>query len=100
LPGKACNPCLLIFTHPLSPLFPPQWFKQQRNFDVEKAKEMLLTALLWRDVRQPHTLTATSEEFEFESRTGKIFYAGKDRWERPVLIFNNSVRLMDAFMNG
>lgn len=52
---------------------------------------MLLTALAWRDLRKPHTLTAMSEELEFESRTGKIYFAGHDRWQRPVIIFNNSV---------
>jgi len=26
---------------------------------------------------------------EIESRTGKIFVSGKDKWGRPVIIFNN-----------
>lgn len=64
----------------------------QRDHNVDKAKELLLSAMTWRDVRQPHQLSALLPEMEFQARTGKIYLAGWDRWHRPLVIFDNSVR--------
>lgn len=81
---------------------------------MDKALEMLQTALAWRASREPHTLRASMQEMQFQvgetgggtreqmdnpdgryftkqGQTGKIYLAGTDRWGRPVVIFNNSV---------
>lgn len=58
---------------------------------MDKALEMLHTALAWRGSREPDTLRASMAEMQHQGQTGKIYNAGTDRWGRPVVIFNNSV---------
>lgn len=85
LPPHTCPP-------PYTPLTLLKLLHPQRDFNMDKSRELLLAALAWRDIRQPHKLSALVPEMEFQGRTGKIYVAGWDRWQRPVLIFDNSVR--------
>ena len=69
-----------------------------RKYDVMKACTMLKTALEWRAKREPHNLFKVdmdrhkAEKMSYEAETGKIQLAGRDRYDREVVIFDNSVQ--------
>ena len=69
-----------------------------RKYDVMKACTMLKTALEWRAKREPHNLFKVDMDrheaikMSHEAETGKIRLAGRDRYDREVVIFDNSVQ--------
>jgi hypothetical protein len=66
-----------------------------RNFNHQASLDLMIGALKWREHRQPGRIQ-DQENWESkmskESETGKIYCPGMDRWERPVLIFDNTVQ--------
>mmetsp|Transcript_15639 Transcript_15639/g.26066 ORF Transcript_15639/g.26066 Transcript_15639/m.26066 type:complete len:281 (-) Transcript_15639:801-1643(-) len=70
-------------------------FLQARNYDVDLSFQMMLETFEWRNFRHPHTLHEEEGWFDFlenETKTGKIFNPGYDRWGRPLMVFNNQVQ--------
>ena len=70
-----------------------------RNGDCGKACAMLLEMLRWRRAHKPQLFRRL--EFEREGATGKVRLTGKDRWDRPVLVLDNTLentRDVDAQM--
>ena len=67
-----------------------QRFLMARNWSISAAKSMIDEAIRWRSLRRPESIVAA--EMEVESRTGKIYVPGRDRWGRPVIIFDNTVQ--------
>ena len=69
-----------------------------RKYDINKACAMLKTALEWRGQREPHNLFKKGlderevEKLSHEAETGKIQLAGRDKYDREVVIFDNSVQ--------
>ena len=70
-------------------------FLVARNYDVEKAKNLTLSACEWRAKRKPGEMEAQpgwEDEMKTEAATGKIYVPGCDKWNRPVIIFDNTVQ--------
>mmetsp|Transcript_7864 Transcript_7864/g.17429 ORF Transcript_7864/g.17429 Transcript_7864/m.17429 type:complete len:468 (+) Transcript_7864:84-1487(+) len=63
-------------------------FLTARGNDVDKARALLLSALKWRQERQPSRHNYA--ELERQHCQGSQRVAGKDRWGRPVIVFDNS----------
>ena len=69
-----------------------------RKYDVNKSCAMLKTALEWRGRREPHKLFKEGvdiqeiDKLKHEAETGKIQLAGRDKNDREVVIFDNSVQ--------
>jgi hypothetical protein len=67
-----------------------------RNYDIPKTREMLLSALNWRLNRVPvagvESLPGWEEKMSLEGETGKIYIPGFDKYNRPVLVFDNTVQ--------
>lgn len=63
-----------------------------KQFNKEVALNLATEALKWRKRRAPHLIEDTEgwqHAFELESETGKIYSPGLDRWQRPVVVFDN-----------
>lgn len=72
-----------------------QRFLIARGYNLAKSVEMIIEALQWREKRKPSeidTQEGWEERMSRESETGKIYCPGHDRWQRPVLIFDNTVQ--------
>lgn len=68
-----------------------------RQCNVKQAVDLLASALKWRITRVPSDGGIESTEgwearMSKEGETGKIYVPGYDKWERPVVIFDNSVQ--------
>lgn len=69
-----------------------------RKYSVEKSYKLLVTALEWRHKRNPNqwfrsdTPKEEMAAHEKEARTGKIQLCGRDRFDREVIVFDNSVQ--------
>jgi hypothetical protein len=62
-----------------------------RNFNLAAAIKLISEALEWREKRQPDTIEP-DHVLSHESETGKIYWAGFDKWDRSVLVFDSSVQ--------
>jgi len=62
-----------------------------KNFDGQKARELLLSSLQWRKLRHPHQHCSWDPNIMEGGRTGKVYLPGFDRWGRSIIILNNSV---------
>ena len=70
-------------------------FLVARQYVVEKALVLTLSACEWRQNRKPSEIESQpnwQETLSKEAETGKIYCPGFDRFQRPVIIFNNSVQ--------
>jgi hypothetical protein len=70
-------------------------FLVARNYKVDKALALTLSACEWRAKRKPgeiETHAGWEEEMKTEAATGKIYVPGFDKWDRPVIIFDNTVQ--------
>ena len=70
-------------------------FLVARQWDVEKAFALTLSACEWRQNRKPSEIESQpnwQETLSKEAETGKIYCPGFDRFQRPVIIFDNSVQ--------
>lgn len=69
-----------------------------RKYNLDKSFKLLQTALEWRGKRNPNQWFRSDmpkkdmEAHEKESRTGKIQLCGRDRFDREVVVFDNSVQ--------
>ncbi|KAJ1921407.1 hypothetical protein H4219_000724 [Mycoemilia scoparia] len=55
--------------------------------DVEKTKKGLRKSLEWRRTYRPHAITP--DEVELESKTGKLYFNGYDKFGRPLIYMYN-----------
>lgn len=62
------------------------------EFRVQISYNLLVEALKWRDLKQVDSLDTRIDEMEREGCTGKIYLPGYDRWERPILVFDNTAQ--------
>jgi hypothetical protein len=65
-----------------------------RKFHIKDTASLLLGALEWRAMRQPESIETRKDfslSFRQQASTGKIYIPGKDKWNRPVLVFDNTV---------
>ena len=78
------------------PNFEPTWctdhilqlFLIARQWNVSAAREMLVTTLAWRQLRQPDRVEKMDnweEKMELECRTGKVYTPGKPNYT-PYLV--------------
>lgn len=70
-------------------------FLVARNYNVEKAFTLTLAASEWRFKRKPSEIEQQAgweAMISKEAETGKIYFAGFDRYQRPVVILDNSVQ--------
>jgi hypothetical protein len=73
-----------------------------RKFDVQKSSRMLITALEWRAKRNPNQWFQRSSgsdllaQHERESATGKIQLRGRDKYQREIIVFDNTVQNTDG----
>jgi hypothetical protein len=67
-----------------------------RQFNVKASFDLLVSALEWRKTRVPvngiESLPGWEEKMSKESETGKIYIPGFDKWNRPVVVFDNTVQ--------
>lgn len=63
-----------------------------KQFNKEVALNLAKEALKWRKKRAPHLIEKTDgwqNIFDKEAETGKIYSPGLDKWQRPVVVFDN-----------
>ena len=76
-----------------------------KSFDMKKAFGLLTEALMWRvgrSVDDYEKKPGWDIDFSHECETGKIYVSGFDKWQRPLVVFNNGVqntRDVDGQMN-
>lgn len=71
-----------------------------RNNNIDLTHSMLKTAGTWRKYREPHLVEDSlgwNERMSRESKTGKVYTPGKDKWGRPIIILDNTVQNTDNF---
>ena len=64
-----------------------------RQYDTKKSFDLINEAIRWRLQRRPHEYEHDPEWIERLSRlseTGRVYHKGFDRWQRPVLVFDNA----------
>ena len=66
---------------------------------VSVSCSLLVEALKWRDAKQLEQLDNFIQDMEKEGCTGKIYLPGFDRWNRPIVVFDNTVQ-NTSDMNG
>jgi len=69
-------------------------YLRARQFDVDKAFSLVKSSIKWLLDKEPWNVNLT--RVELETRTGKYYCNGdKDRWGRPIVIFDNGVQNTD-----
>lgn len=69
-----------------------------RKYDLHKSYKLLCTALEWRTKRNPNQWFRSNmppqemSAHEDEAQTGKIQLCGRDRFDREIIVFDNSVQ--------
>lgn len=66
-----------------------------RNFNLEPSLSLIKGALEWRDKRKPGEMMKQPnwrELMKQESATGKIYVPTMDRWNRPLVVLDNTVQ--------
>lgn len=73
-----------------------------RNYDLAKSVSLIVEAMNWRRMRKPHLLESMkgvgstdehwSVKFSKECETGKIYNPGFDQYNRPFIVFDNTVQ--------
>ena len=73
-----------------------QRFLIARQYEVKSSYDLMVAALNWRNCRVPpqgiESLPNWETKMSHESETGKIYVPGKDKYGRPVIVFDNSVQ--------
>lgn len=64
-----------------------------RNWIIKPTYDLLIGAIKWRNTRNVDKIELGWEEkMSKESETGKIYIPGYDKFQRPVIIFDNTVQ--------
>jgi hypothetical protein len=64
-----------------------------RNWNIKPTFDLLIGAIKWRNSRNVDKIEVGWEEkMSKESETGKIYIPGYDQFQRPVIIFDNTVQ--------
>lgn len=70
-------------------------FLVARKYNIQQAHEMIMIALEWRSLRQPDQVEQSdgwAERIETEIITGKIYLPGKDQYDRPIIVLDNTAQ--------
>jgi len=59
-------------------------FLRARDFNVDKAEDMVLAIIKWRLEFKPHNIS--SKDIEHHFKQGKNYFYGYDKLKRPIIV--------------